>query len=194
MKINQLNGSDPDDLNRQVFALLVLNSFMPTSLGGGSSGPSPVNTFARNSVNQILSDQLNQLSGRYIKGVDLNFGLQTNDMYGTTGSVQQNTLVSVGVKKEFFKSRLSVQVGTSINVQNSNGAVSQNNTGNVGGDFDIEYKLTKDGRYRVKAFRTSEYDFIDGLIYNTGVGVVFTRDYDTMKQLFAPPPKEKTPN
>ena len=194
MKINQLNGSDPDDLNRQVFALLVLNSFMPTSLGGGSSGPSPVNTFARNSVNQILSDQLNQLSGRYIKGVDLNFGLQTNDMYGTTGSVQQNTLVSVGVKKEFFKSRLSVQVGTSINVQNSNGAVSQNNTGNVGGDFDIEYKLTKDGRYRVKAFRTSEYDFIDGLIYNTGVGVVFTHDYDTMKQLFAPPPKEKTPN
>jgi hypothetical protein len=193
-KVNSLNN-DPGELNKQVFALLVLGSFMPTSIGGSSDGaPSPVTSFARNSVNQILTDQLNSLSGRYIKGVDLNFGIESNDQYASSGVTQQ-TEVSVGVKKEFFKSRLSVQVGTSINVNNASGAVTQTNSNNnISGDFDVEYKLTKDGRYKFKAFRQNQYaSIIDGLLYVTGIGFVFTRDFDTAKQLFARPPKEETP-
>jgi len=182
-KINSLND-DPGELNRQVFALLVLNSFIPTG-AAGSGDANPVSTFARNSVNQILSDQLNNLSGRFIKGVDLNFGIESNDQYSTTG-VSQQTQVSVGLKKEFFKNRLSVQVGTSLNVEDNTGAIVQNGAGNITGDFILEYKLTKDGEYRFKAFRVNQYEsIIDGLLYKTGIGLIFTKDYDTPKELFS---------
>jgi hypothetical protein len=126
----------------------------------------------------------------------LNFGVQTNDQYGTSSAgaatVQQNTMLSVGLKKQFFNNRLSVEVGTSISVDNNTGALAQTNANTLTGDIGIEYKLTKDGRYSFKAFRQNEYDdVIDGLLYKTGIGVVFTKNYDKVKELFAPVKKEK---
>jgi translocation and assembly module TamB len=195
-KLNAMN-KDPAILNQQVFALLILNSFMSTDILSGGSAPGgtgdAVNSFARSSVNQVLTDQLNALSGRFIKGVDLNFGVQSNDQYATgSTSVQQNTQLSVGLKKQFFNNRLSVEVGTSITVQNNNGALTQTNANTLTGDIAVEYKLTKDGRYSFKAFRQNLYDdVIDGLIYKTGIGVVFTKNYDKFHELFTPVKKDK---
>jgi translocation and assembly module TamB len=195
-KLGAMN-KDPAILNQQVFALLVLNTFMSTDIlaGGGSPGGTSdaVNSFARNSVNQVLTDQLNALSGKYIKGVDLNFGVQSNDQYSSNSTaVQQNTQLSVGLKKQFFNNRLSVEVGTSITVQNNNGALTQTNANTLTGDIAVEYKLTKDGRYSFKAFRENLYDdVIDGLIYKTGIGLVYTKNYDTIKELFTPVKKDK---
>lgn len=188
-KIGLLNN-DPAELNKQVFALLVLNKFI--SSGSTNTGEaSAVNAIARNSVNQVLSDQLNQMSGKYIKGVELNFDLQSNDQYTGTG-VQQNTEVAVGLKKEFFKNRMSVQVGSNINVQD-NGATTTN-ASNLTGDVIVEYKITEDGRYRFKAFRENQYEgIIDGMLYKTGVGIIYIRDYDSFMELFSTPKKEEEP-
>lgn len=189
-KIESLNN-EPEELNKQVFSLLVLNKFVPSGTAENSGDAGAVNTIARNSVNQVLSDQLNQLSGKYIKDVELNFDIQSNDEYTAT-SVQQNTEVQVGLKKEFFNNRVSVQVGSNINVQD-NGAT-PTNASNLTGDAVVEYKITDDGRYRFKAFRENQYEgIIDGLLYVTGVGVIYTRDYDTLHELFSPPKKEKEP-
>jgi translocation and assembly module TamB len=193
-KLNAIN-KDPNELNKQVFAMLILNRFISPDILSGGSAPGgttdAVNTLARNSVNQILTDQLNALSGKFIKGVDLNFGVQTNDQYSSS-TVQQNTQLSVGLKKQFFNNRLSVEVGTSITVQNNTGALTQTNANTLTGDIGIEYKLTKDGQYSFKAFRQNQYDgVIDGLLYKTGIGVVFTKNYDTFKELFAPVKKVK---
>ncbi|MBC7383767.1 MAG: translocation/assembly module TamB [Bacteroidia bacterium] len=189
-KIGSLNN-DPAELNKQVFSLLVLNKFVPSGSSTNTGESSAVNTIARNSVNQVLSDQLNQLSGKYIKDVELNFDIQSNDQYSATG-VQQNTAVQVGLKKQFMNSRISVQVGSNINVQD-NGSTSTN-ASNLTGDVIVEYKITEDGRYRFKAFRENQYaGIIDGLLYKTGVGVVYTRDFDTLKELRVAPKKEVDP-
>lgn len=186
-KINLIN-TDPNELNKQVFSLLVLNKFLPTGNSNGTAS-SAVSTAARNSVNQVLSDQLNALSGKYIKGAELNFNLQTTEDYvGTTA--QQNTALQVGVKKELFNQRVSVQVGSNIDLNSSQ----QTSTGaqNITGDVVVEYKITEDGRYRFKAFRENQFEgIIDGMLYKTGVGILFTRDYNSLKELFASPAKEK---
>ncbi|MBS1622546.1 MAG: translocation/assembly module TamB domain-containing protein [Bacteroidetes bacterium] len=190
-KVTSVNGN-PDELNKQVFALLILNRFIPTNTVPGDDYGTVATDFARNSVNEVLTDQLNRLSGKYIKGVDLNFGLQSNDEY-TQAGVQQNTQVSIGVKKSFFKDRLDVSLGTSINVPNSNSSASQYNANSITGDIMLDYKLTPDGRYHFKAFRLNQYEgIIDGLLYKTGIGVSYNRDYDHLKDIFQRHPKPKT--
>lgn len=190
-EVNNLNQNQ-GELDQQVFALLVLGSFMPTSVSGTGGGENPVSTLARNSVNQVLTDQLNGLSGRFLKGVDLNFGIESNDQYTAT-SVNQQTQVNVALKKEFFNNRLSVQVGTSLNVEQNNGAaLTPTGASGFTGDFDVEYKITKDGRYRLKAFRVNQYEsIIYGLLYKTGLGIVYTRDFNRVKDLLVREPKNK---
>ncbi len=181
-KINLLN-TDPNELNKQVFSLLVLNKFLPSgSGGGGPSGGEAVSTIARNSVNQMLSDQLNALSGKYVKGADLNFNLRTTEDYAG-GTAEQNTALQVGLKKELFNSRLSLQIGSSIDLNGGN----QNSAANgqsLTGDVLVEYKLTEDGRYRLKAFRENQFEgVIDGILYRTGLGISFTQNYNHWSEL-----------
>jgi len=188
-KINLLN-TDPNELNKQVFSLLVLNKFLPSG-NAGSSGGAAVSTIARNSVNQMLSDQLNALSGKYVKGAALNFNLQTTEDF-VGGSAQQNTALQVGLKKELFNSRLSLQVGSSIDLSGSNRNTSNSNGQSLTGDVLVEYKLTTDGRYKLKAFRENQYEgVIDGILYKTGLGIAYTRDYNRFRELWKSPAKPK---
>jgi hypothetical protein len=52
------------------------------------------------------------------------------------------------------------------------------------GDLAIEYKLTSDGRFRVTGFRTNNYDLIDGELVETGAGLIYIKDYNTLRELF----------
>ncbi|HET9053626.1 MAG TPA: hypothetical protein VFM90_05605, partial [Cyclobacteriaceae bacterium] len=59
------------------------------------------------------------------------------------------------------------------------------------GDIALEYKLTRDGRFRITGFRTSNYDMIDGELIETGVGLLYVKDYNTLKELFKASEKPK---
>jgi hypothetical protein len=187
MPYNRVNiiNTDPNELNKQVFSLLVLNKFMPS---GTSSGRSPgagaaVSTVARNSVNQMLTDQLNALSGKYVKGAELNFNLQTTDEFSEAG-VESNTSLQVGLKKELFNSRMSVQIGSSIDLSGGNPNGTQTTGQSLAGDVLVEYKITQDGRYKLKAFRENQFEgVIDGIMQRTGMGVSFTRNYNHFSEL-----------
>jgi hypothetical protein len=180
-KINAINN-DVNELNRQVFSLLVLERFLPTGQSGGSATDA-ASSIARNSVNSLLSDQMNKLSGKYVKGAELNFNLETNDEY-SGAAVKQNTELQIGLKKEMLNNRMSVQVGSNIELGN---AAQQTSNQNITGDLVAEYKITDDGSYRFKAFMENQYEgIIDGTLYKQGVGILYTRDYNHINELFRP--------
>ena len=191
-KLNSIN-SDEAELNKQVFSLLVFNSFMASS--NGSSG-SDASDFARSSVSRLMSDQLNKISAQYIKGVEVDVDLVSynqNDV--TTNQKQGNTQLQVGVKKTLFDDRLSVQVGGNVMLegqQNTTDPSTTNSAQNITGDVVIEYKFTDNGRYKLKGFRLNQLDGVtNGIITQTGVGVVYTRDYNHTKDLFENKKKKK---
>jgi len=187
-KIVQINA-DENELNKQVFSLLVLGKFLPTGQSNGPSTSEAVSGVARNSVNQLLSDQLNSVSGKYIKGAELNFDLQSTNEFNERGS-QQQTELQVGLKKELFNSRMSVQVGSSVDVDGN--STQQSNSQNLTGDVVVEYKITDDGRYRFKAFRENQFEgIIDGMLYKTGIGILYSRDFDLFSELLSSPKKEE---
>ena len=185
-KLTLLNA-DPSALNKQVFALLVLGRFVQENPlqteGGGTS------TLIRSTVGNFLSGELNKLSSKVLPGIDLNFDIQSYDDY-QSGQAQGRTQVGIGLKKQLFDERLSVQVGGNVDVEGAK--AQQNQAGDIASDIAVEYKLTKDGRYRLKAFRHNQYEgAIDGQLVETGVGVVYVRDFNKWKDFFLSPNKKK---
>jgi len=172
-KLTMLN-EDPSLLNKQVFALLVLGRFVQENpLQTESGGTS---TLVRSTVGNFLSAQLNQLSSKIVKGVDLNFNVQSYDDY-QTGQAQGRTQVEIGLKKQLFNDRLSVQLGGAVDVEGDK--AKQNTASEITSDVTVEYKLTKDGRYLLKGFRHNQYEgAIEGQLVETGVGVVYVKNFN----------------
>lgn len=173
---------DPAELNKQVFALLLLNRFIGenpfSSEAGGLSGE----TFARQSVSKILSQQLNNLAAELISGIEINFDVDSSEDY-TTGSLQQRTDLNVAVSKTLLNDRLKVTVGSNFGLEGPQQVNEQTN--NIAGDLSAEYQLTRDGRYAVRAYRKNEYQMaLQGQVIETGVAFIITMDYNQFRELF----------
>lgn len=177
-RLAQINR-EPAERNKQVFALLLLSRFISDT--PGSIGQTDVvTTNVVSSVSQLVSQQLNALAGQYIKGINLNFDLQTYGDY-SSGQSQIRTSLQLELSKQFFEDRLIVTVGSSLDLSGT----SQDGANGIPGDFSVEYLLTSDGRYRLKGFSSSAYEgVIDGELTTTGIALIFTRDYNKLQELF----------
>ncbi len=175
-RINELNARE-SDLNKQVFALLILNRFIADNPLQSESGYS-LEDNSRRSVSRILSDQLNRLTDN-IKSVNLNFNLESYQDH-SSGNTQSTTQLELGVSKSLFNNRLEARVEGNVNIEGQQ----QQSFGDYVGDLILEYKLTPDGRWRVTGFRRSDYDIISGEVIDTGAGIIYIRDYNSFKELF----------
>jgi len=179
----ELLNEDPSALNKQVFALLVLGRFIQEN--PLQSETNDVSSAARATVGKLLSAQLNQLSSKIIPGIDLNFDVQSYEDY-QSGEAQGRTQVDIGLKKQLFNDRLSVQVGGIVDIEGEK--AKQNSANDITSDVTLEYKITKDGRYRVKGFRHNQYEgAIEGQLVETGVGIQYVRDFNKWKYFFRAP-------
>ncbi len=166
---------EPTELNKQVFGLLLFNSFIASETGGGLANVGE--NAALRSVSSLITGQLNKLADRLIKGVDVTVGFES---YQTGGQTASNvTEVQLGLSKRLFNDRLTIMVGGNFNLQNSQtSSVQQGGYSAIAGDFVLEYKLNERGNYLLKVFHESDYNILlDANANKTGVGVVFRKSY-----------------
>lgn len=172
---------DPNEVNKQVLGVLVLGHFIgdnPLQSQGGSTG---INGAIRNSVSSLLSDQLNKLAGNLIGGVQLSFDLTSGADY-STGVEQNRTDLNVGLSKQFLNDRITVTVGNNFNLEGDNQPGQK--TTDIAGNLSVNYKLTEDGRYMIRAYRKDEFIVVEGQVVETGVGFTITYEYNHFKELF----------
>ena len=182
-KLNMLNQANMEsERNKQVFALLVGGTFIPENpdVAEGSSSDNFATTAARNSVNAIMTQQLNKLTGQIIQGLDVNMGVNTFDDYAG-GNAQTRTQLDVKVSKNLFNDRVSAEMESHIDLDGSVKSVAGQNTAGMT-EFAVSYKLTEAGNYRIKAFRENAYDIFDGEIQNSGIAFIFVREFDSLKK------------
>lgn len=178
-KLEQLR-TEESEMNKQVFALLLLNRFIGENPFESSTGLS-AESMARQSVSKLLSQQLNNLAADLIQGVELDFDLESEDDY-STGTKETRTDLNVGVSKRFLNDRLKVSVGSNFGLE-GNERENEKAT-NIAGNFEAEYMLSRDGRYVLRAYRKDEYQVaLQGQIIETGVGFVITIDYNKFKEI-----------
>ena len=180
-KLEQLRR-DEAEMNKQVFALLLLGRFLQENpLENGAEGVSLASS-AKTSVSRILADQLNNLAGSLIKGVDLNFGINAEDDF-STGTKTSRTDLTVGVSKKLLNDRLRVSVGSNFELEGA--ATNTTNASNIAGDVAVDYLLSKDGRYALRGYRKNKFEgVVEGQIIESGVSFIFTFDFNEFKQIF----------
>jgi translocation and assembly module TamB len=174
---------DENQLNKQVFALLTLNRFIGQDpLESSNQG---VASASRTSASRLLTQQLSNLSAKYVKAVDLNIGVNSYEDY-SSGTEAGRTQLQLGLSKQILNDKITIQVGGNVELEGEK--AKQNNASDIAGNVSIEYKLTDDGRYKIKVYRETQYENpIEGELTKTAVGFIFKRDFKKFKDLFAKP-------
>ena len=180
-RVQQLNNQE-QELNKQVFSLLVLNRFFPESGSSGASGGTLA--VARDNLNSALSDQLNMLSSRILgeSGVKLNFDVDSfTDYQGSTA--EDRTQLGISAQKGFLDDRLIVEVGSEVDIQG--GGQEGQESAPVIGNVSISYLLDPGGIWRIKGFSRNQYEnVIDGQLVVSGIALIFTREFNKFKNMF----------
>jgi TamB, inner membrane protein subunit of TAM complex len=185
---------DQNELNRQVFGIVVVGTFLPDGEGGLISNTDYLATTAVNSVTQLLSSQLSGFLstiardwlGGKVSSIDLNIAYNdiTNSSLSAGGaSSTTGRELQVQLNSGFIDNRLRVQVGSQIGYNNITGT-SQGNF--VGGDVQLYWNITKNGQWRMKAYNRLEPAYVSGTRQNRlGSGLSFSRDYDSFTHMMS---------
>jgi hypothetical protein len=179
-RLQQIKADD-NELNKQVFGLLVLGQFIPQESGINpllSGVNTSVSEFLSSQVSFYVSDWLNQ----FVDGVNVDIAYYSAEEAGNSATVDELSQqeLEIMLTSRLLNDRIYVNVGGNFGVGQNNDA----NSGAVAGDFKIEYAITPDGRIRIKAFQRTDYDVIQQRnIGETGVGVFYSEEFDSIQDL-----------
>ena len=154
----------------QTIYLLVLNQFKPvvgTSTNMDMSG----------TAISLVTNQLNSLISQISSSVSVNMNYKP----GTSTTSQE---FDVGISTQLFDDRLLIDGTFGMNSASASSTAQQTST--IVGDINIEYILTKNRRWRVRAFnRTNTTSVLyNNAPYTQGVGLKYQRDFSTFGELF----------
>ncbi|MEZ5016663.1 MAG: translocation/assembly module TamB domain-containing protein [Flavipsychrobacter sp.] len=186
-ELKAVNQNDQKLLN-EVASLLLINTFISSE--GGIEGSSATGG-AINNISDILSStastQLTNLVSKITGDEDLSISLKYKTYNYNTGGSSTSTNrneVSIGLKKNYFDDRLSVEVGSALDWGRQSSSSSGNNFKPVG-DFRVQYLIREGGNLRANIFRTSSYDiFVDRNISRAGVGLSWRKSFNNFGDLF----------
>jgi hypothetical protein len=177
-KLSELNSNE-SELNKQVLSLLVFKNFMGSGTGATDMGYT-INKTARTGISNLLSSGFNRFAQNYIKGVNLTFDLESQ-AEGSDGTGK--TDLKIAASKTLFNNRLTLEVGSSINIENGTGG--EQSPQSLAGDFLVDYKITEDGFLSAQAFRSSEYeDVLVGNVTKTGISLKLNKRFNSFNELF----------
>lgn len=159
-----LDTSDAAIMNEQAISLLVLNSFS----NSGSTPSNPINTYA------ILANQLSNMLSKISNDFDIGINYIPGD------DISEDEF-QVAMSTQLLDDRLIIDGNIDVPTGNNNQYSS-----NLVGDVYIEYKLTPDGRFRVKAFnRSNNLNTLEQYSpYTQGVGVFFRKEFNLIKEIW----------
>ncbi len=174
--------ADINELNRQVFGLVVFKAFLPND---GGAGLTDIGKTYANTVTEMLSNQLSlYVTGLvsdivtdvdFLSGVDFDFNYQpytdvTNapDYTGVTSEFQFNT------QSRLFNDKVLVGAGGGVENSINSGTY-------FTGDFMLEWVVSKDGRLSLKAYRRTDRD-LSGSRNKMGIGVSYSIEFDSFSK------------
>lgn len=134
--------SNPDDLQKQFFTLLVMKRFIPLN-GQANQG--------FGGATDVLTEQINSALDGLSKQVKFNVGYDTKSAQnGQSSSLTRQT--TVGFQTAVGENK-SILITGAFGVANSNTGVGV--TSSYIGDMNIEYLINNDGTFRLKIFNLS---------------------------------------
>jgi len=184
----------------QVMGLLITRSFLPAT-SGTSSG-----LLLTEGIDNTLSELISSTLSGYLGGLlgnliptgevlsDITFQMNL-DLPITQGATSDQinpledpyaTVVEFDLPLKFFNDRLEMSVGGDY----VTGATIGNASEYLAGDVTFGYKLTPDGRLKIRAFNENTMT-VQGRKNKVGVGLTYQREYDSFGELLGKKKKAK---
>ncbi|TXK27888.1 hypothetical protein FVR03_21005 [Pontibacter qinzhouensis] len=170
--------NDENELNRQVFSLLVMQRLAPPgTLGLEGAGTAAVG----GSLGSLLSGQLNTFFNSIDSNLQVDIGLGSNTLNQDALSALQ-----VRLSYNFFQGRLRVtsQSGFS-NAGGASGTGGTNNRNTYQGDWSLEYYITRSGELRARLeYNTNPSGLTDRVLVSQSISLLHTKRFDSVRELF----------
>ena len=160
------------EMNRQVFSLLILNRFVPPEGGFNNALSYGMGSTSSELLSNQLSNWLSQISSDFDIGI--------NYRPGDEISSQE---IEVALSTQLFDDR--VVIDGNVGVAGDHPAQTHR-ASNIIGDVNVEVKITPEGKFRIKAFnRSNTFDVLNtNAPYTQGVGVFYRKEFDSLTELF----------
>ena len=164
---------DEQELNKQMFSLMIINKFMPIAGGSDNIVGGALSSTSAELLNSQLSNWLSQISDDF----DLGFNYKPGDEIS-------NEEIALAFSTQLLNDRLLLSGNFGV----SNAAQGSQNPNSFIGDFSVEYIITKDstGSFRVRAYNESnEFDLTNTsqAKYTQGAGVTYTEEFEKLSDL-----------
>jgi len=173
---HEVNPAKAEQIKDQAIMMLITGAFNIDNLGDNLASGGNYENFARKKASDLINSQLNKYASGIIKGIDLDFGLQSG--YNMAND-SRNTNLSLGVKKKFANDRLILSVGKNFELENKDMRSDE-----IFDNIQANWIITKDGRYRLNVFRKNLNQMVvEGSVVETGLGFIVAIDYETWKEL-----------
>jgi len=167
--------STEEELTKQFLSLLVINNFSAPSTSSGGSGNTGAG-MAGVTASELLSNQLSN----WLSQISNDFDIGVNYRPGDEISSDQ---VEVALSTQIFDDRVTIHTNVDVSDKSSNTAPNQR-TNTIAGDFDVDVKLTDNGKFRLKAFNRYNYDQLhNSAPYTQGVGFLYREDFNSFGEL-----------
>lgn len=171
--------SDELELNRQVFSFLLFRSFVTPQIYSSAGGVTAGNA-AASTGSELLSNRVSEFLNTYfgnLTGInDLQLGLNYRP-----GNQNNTEAVDLALSKQFLNNKISVDGNFGVNNNQTRRSSS------VIGDVNIDYKLSADGKFKLRGFNRSNDNTqlaLTGAQYTQGVGVFYREEFETFDELF----------
>jgi hypothetical protein len=167
--------SDDNIKIKQIACLLAFGSFTPLTDGtGDAKGNSSIWTSLASAP---VSAQLNNLLSGVLKD---NWSIGT-DLHSEDGGFS-NVTMDINISTSLFNDRLTLN--SAIGFKNNSAVQTDNQTNNLTGDFDLEYKLSPGGNVALRFFNLTNNKFSERAKTTQGAGIVYRRKGKTFRQLW----------
>ncbi len=169
--------SSQDEINKQVFSLLVLNRFYRTDNTGDYG--LQAQTAGVTTLTEMFTNQISRWFSKYSDNVDIGFAYRFGDRENEITSDE----LEVAVSTQLLNDRVIISANGNMDVGGNRNTTDSRKT-NIAGDFDVEVKLNKQGSLKMKAYSHTD----EKLLYNNtetiqGVGVSYQESFDTFREL-----------
>ncbi|MDP4215444.1 MAG: translocation/assembly module TamB domain-containing protein [Bacteroidota bacterium] len=197
---------DPNELNKQVSCLVILNSFVPLSNSSNAfDAPSAMTGVVVGSISGALSNAFTKgvysLLRRMIKDNSLRFNFNTtlyNGNYLVDNADQSRlnldrTNFNFSVVKSFMNEKLTLTLGSALDFGLTAQQV-QASSFQFLPDVTAEYKITADGRIALTFFYRDSYNYFSSNNHtqnSSGSSISYRRDFDRIDELFKGKKKKK---
>lgn len=167
-----------EELTKQFLSLLVINNFSSTQASSGTgsfatTGPGMAGVTTSELLSNQLSNWLSQISNDFDIGVNYRPGDEI-----TTDQLE------VALSTQILDDRVIIHTNLDVGGSQTTATAEGTSMNNITGEFDVNVKITSDGKLSLKAYNHSNDDQLYYTSqYTQGVGFVYREDFNTFGEL-----------